>query len=125
MQSILVIDDQAEMRTALQLVLSAAGYQVTLATNGKEALQALLKGKVDLVITDVVMPEKDGIEVAMELRKTHPGLPVVVMTGGGKLKADVYLRMARSLGAKGILQKPFSNEQLLLTVALALTPPPA
>lgn len=123
MHSILVIDDTPEMRDTLELALTAAGYQVLVATNGQTAQRTLAIVKVDLVITDVVMPEKDGIEVAMELRKSHPTLPVIVMSGGGKLASDVYLSMARSLGAKGILQKPFSKEQLLLTVALALTPP--
>ncbi len=122
-QSILVIDDQPELRVALELALTRAGYAVTGVDSWPAALQVLQKTKPDLVITDVIMPGKDGIEITLELRKTLPTLPVVVMTGGGHLDASYYLKMARGLGAKGILQKPFSNEQLLMTVSLALPPP--
>ncbi len=125
MQSILVIDDQPEMRSSVQAVLAGSGYAVTTAANGREALSSLAKAKVDLVVTDVLMPGKDGIEVIMDLRKSQPNLPVIVMTGGGHLAGGFYLKLARDLGAKGILQKPFSPEQLLLTVALALPPLPA
>ncbi len=125
MQSILVIDDQPDLRSTLQLVLAGAGYDVSTAANGREAGSLLAQRSFDLVITDVIMPQRDGLEVMMDLRKTKPGLPVIVMTGGGHLQAGYYLKLARDLGAKGILQKPFTNEQLLMTVALALPPPPA
>lgn len=123
MHSILVIDDQAELRSTLQLVLEAAGYKASTASNGREAGVLLLRERFDLVITDVLMPQRDGLEVVMDLRKTQPTLPVIVMTGGGQQQANYYLRLAHELGAKGILQKPFTNEQLLMTVALALLPP--
>jgi DNA-binding NtrC family response regulator len=124
-QSILVIDDQADLRFAVEFALTRAGYAVTAVGNWPDALAALQKTKPDLVITDVIMPGKDDIEVIMELRKSHPTLPVAVMSGGGQLVSDVYLKMARSFGVKGILQKPFSNEQLLAVVTQALPPPQA
>jgi len=122
MQSILVIDDQEEIRTTLEVILAKAGYHVVTIGNGQQAAGMLAKVKFDLVLTDVLMPGKDGIELVLELRKTQPELPVIVMTGGGQLPPSYYLKMARDMGAKGILQKPFGNEQLLMTVALALPP---
>ena len=123
MASILIIDDEESLRSTLQMVLHEAGYTVLTAGNGEDALHAVSKVKLDLVLTDVLMPKRDGIEVVSALRKTNPTLPVVVMTGGGHLPASYYLKLARDLGAKGILQKPFSHEQLLATIGLALMGP--
>lgn len=123
MASILVIDDVIELRTTLELSLLDAGHAVTPVTNGREALEALTKQKFDLVLTDVLMPQKDGLEVLMELRKSNPTLPVIVMTGGGTLPPAYYLKLARDLGARAVLQKPFSNEQLTDAVAAALAQP--
>ncbi|MES2696217.1 MAG: response regulator, partial [Verrucomicrobiota bacterium] len=84
------------------------------------AARALASGQIDLVLTDLLMPDRDGLEVITALRVNQPTLPVVAMSGGGELPATLYLKLARQLGAKAILEKPFTNEQLLMTIALAL-----
>jgi len=118
--SILVIDDGEDFREALQTALESAGYRVIVAANGRTASQALANEKLDLVLTDLLMPDKDGLEVITELKATRPNLPVIAMSGGGHMHADDYLTLARALGAKALLQKPFSNERLLMTIASVL-----
>jgi CheY-like chemotaxis protein len=123
-RSILVVDDQEDLREIFQAKLMAAGYHVVTAANGREALVALTRAKFDLVLTDVLMPEQDGVEVVMALRRLPGSPPVIAMSGGGRVAAAEYLRIARGLGAVAIIEKPFSDEQLLLLIALALPPTP-
>jgi DNA-binding NtrC family response regulator len=108
---ILVADDEAGVRGFLRDVLEQGGYDVVEAENGKRALQAVRVGQVDLVITDLVMPEQEGIETMQALRKIAPGIPVIAISGafGGQ-----YLKHA-------VLSKPVSAEQLLDSVSTALT----
>lgn len=120
LRTILVIEDQSELRGLVAATLEEVGYHVLTATTGREASKAFAGAKVDLVLTDLLMPDRDGIEVIRELRESRPDLPVVAMSGGGRIPAALYLKLARDLGAKAILEKPFSNQQLLLTIALAL-----
>jgi CheY-like chemotaxis protein len=125
-RAILVIDDNEDLRSILEAKLIAIGYRVTTAANGQDAATELNRERFDLVITDVYMPGKDGLEVVRELYKSHPTLPVVVMSGGGsKMSAAQYLGAAQLLGAVAVLQKPFSDEQLRLAIARALPEPPA
>jgi two-component system chemotaxis response regulator CheY len=120
MRSILVVDDEAEMLDILRQVLTSAGFRVVTATDGRVASSLLGQEKIDLVLTDLLMPEKDGTEVINELRKKHPGIPVVAMSGGGRMPRGEYLKIARLFGAHAILEKPFTNEQLLSTIELLL-----
>jgi CheY-like chemotaxis protein len=119
-RTILVVDDVPDIRSTVEQALSEAGYRVLTAAGGLEAEQILTAEKPDLVLIDLLMPEMDGFEVIGDLRRSRPGLPVVAMTGGARMTAASYLKIARSLGAKGILEKPFSKDQLLLSVGLAL-----
>ena len=82
----------------------------------------LAEQEFGLVLTDVLMPDKDGIEVISELRRDHPNLPIIAMSGGGRLPRDGYLTIARHLGAHAILQKPFTIDQLVSTVDRLLLP---
>ena len=120
--SILIVDDEEEMRDTLERVLAAAGYRVVTASNGAEVSSILAQVHVDLVMTDLLMPEKDGTEVIAELRKKHPNTPIVAMSGGGRMPRGDYLKIARMFGAHAILEKPFTNEQLLSTIELLLPP---
>jgi CheY-like chemotaxis protein len=120
LRTILVIEDQSELRGLVTATLEQAGYHVVTATTGRDANKAFAEAKIDLVLTDLLMPDRDGIEVIRDLRGSRPDLPIVAMSGGGRMPAAFYLKLARSLGAKAILEKPFSNQQLLLTIALAL-----
>ena len=119
-RSILVIEDQEDLRATLGATLAEAGYRVVSAANGRDATKALAEEKFDLVLTDLLLPGKDGIEVINDLRRSRPDLPVIAMSGGGTIPAEHYLKLARVLGARAILRKPVSNEQLLLTVAFVL-----
>ena len=120
LRTILVIEDQSELRGLVTGTLEQAGYRVVMAMTGRDANKAFAEARIDLVLTDLLMPDRAGIEVIRDLRESRPDVPIVAMSGGGRMPAAFYLKLARSLGAKAILEKPFSNQQLLLTIALAL-----
>jgi DNA-binding NtrC family response regulator len=122
--SILVIDDEPALREILSRVLVDAGHRVTGAGNGMEASKALAAETFDVVLTDVIMPEKDGMQVISELRKKFPGTRIIAMSGGGHVSRDQYLKIAKGLGAHAVLEKPFANQQLLATIE-GLVPSPA
>jgi DNA-binding NtrC family response regulator len=112
--SILVVDDDDSMLALVDAVLSDAGYHVLKTENGREALRQVDLLAIDLVLLDIIMPDQDGIETVQEIRRQHPDLPVVVMSGSGP--ASTYLRIAQKLGATEILPKPFAIDVLLLIV---------
>jgi len=116
MARILLIDDDDSLRTMLRLTLTHFGHIVIEARNGKEGLDLFPHAGADVVITDIVMPEKEGIEVLMVLRKAEPPVKIIAMSGGGRVSATDYLRIATQLGAARVLAKPFSNEVLKATV---------
>jgi CheY-like chemotaxis protein len=122
MARILLIDDDDSVRTMLRLTLTQFGHVVTEARNGKEGLDKFADSHADLVITDIVMPEKEGIEVIMELRQRQPELKIIAMSGGGRIGPVDYLRIAGFLGAVKGLTKPFSNEVLLAAIDELLPP---
>ncbi len=93
-----------------------AGHRVSGAGNGKEASKALAAETFDIVLTDVIMPEKDGMQVISELRKKFPGIRIIAMSGGGHVSRDQYLKIAKGLGAHAVLEKPFANQLLLSTI---------
>ena len=107
----------------LKLLLTEMGYLVTCVSTGREAVRILRTMHVDLVITDVLMPDGDGIEVITELKRAQPSVRVIAMSGGGKhLGATECLRLASGLGAHGILTKPFTHEQLSEVVSQQFCP---
>jgi PAS domain S-box-containing protein len=110
---IVIADDEAGVRKFLRMVLEGDGYQVTEAANGKEALREVRAGQVDLLITDLVMPEQEGIETIIALRKEAPGIEIIAISGafGGS-----YLNVARQLGVQAVLTKPVDPDLLLGTV---------
>jgi CheY-like chemotaxis protein len=118
---ILVTDDDAAVRAFLRVVLEGGGYQVTEAADGKQALEAVRAGRVDLVITDLVMPEQEGIETIRTLRKEVPGMGIIAISGAFNGR---FLRTARMLGADVALAKPVDPGLLLAGVAEALKPRP-
>ena len=120
---ILIIDDDHETRLLLRENLEAAGYEVEEAKNGSEALSLHRNRPFDLLIIDMFMPEKNGLEVIMELRRENRILPIVAMSGGGELHLNGVLPIARRLGASEILQKPFTREEILQSVESALQIP--
>ncbi|HEY3286977.1 MAG TPA: response regulator [Gemmatimonadaceae bacterium] len=118
---ILVIDDDPVVRGMLVEMLQRAGYDVDSAEDGRAGMRRFHEQPSALVITDVVMPEQEGLETLMQLR--HSGRPVKVMaiSGGGRVGPDAYLNSARTLGADAILAKPFGREELLEKVSALLS----
>ena len=124
MASILIIEDDREVREYLESVLSRAGYEVISAVNGKDGVARFTDHPVDLVITDIIMPEKDGIETITDLKRHHPGVKIIAISGGERRPEGVsrnYLHSATLLGANRAMQKPITNEDLLNTVREMLT----
>lgn len=120
---ILLVDDEAAVRNALERVLTRAGYTVMAVENGAQAIEYAQQRPVDLVVTDLIMPEQEGIETIVRLRRIHPNLPIVAMSGGGSGDPADYLKIARGLGAKATLAKPFHPDVLLTTIARFCPPP--
>ncbi len=113
MPAILIIDDDESLRDALRRTLHKEGYTVVEAGDGQQGLKQLERVPVDLVLLDIFMPGKEGLETLRELRRLYPPLRVIAMSGGGSKGALDVLRWAKLLGARHTLEKPFSREQLL------------
>ncbi len=116
MASILLVDDDDAIRRLGQRLLARAGHEVREARNGNEALALYGQVAADVVILDLIMPDKEGLETIRELRRQHPGVKIVAMSGGGRGSAEDYLQLALMMGARRILPKPFSKEELYAAV---------
>jgi DNA-binding NtrC family response regulator len=119
-QRILVVDDDPGIRRALFILLTREGYQVTQAQDGVEALRVWRDKGGDLVITDLHMPEKNGIETIVELLSHSPGMRIIAMSGGGQTKRLDLLGNATMLGAVLTIEKPFTLHEMMTTVRRAL-----
>jgi CheY-like chemotaxis protein len=104
-------------------MLESAGYATVTAEDGLQAPKVLEAQPVDVVITDLLMPERDGLEFITEIRKKHPDLRIIAMSGGGHIARDSYLRIAKNFGAHALLEKPFSQASVLKAIASALASP--
>ncbi len=113
MSRILVADDDEFILELLEAALASAGHEVTTVSGGRAVLQRLRESSFDLVILDVVMPDQGGIETIIELRGSHPNQAIVVMTGRFPSNTDTLKSLTEKLGAKALLAKPFSTDQLL------------
>jgi CheY-like chemotaxis protein len=111
--SILVVDDEPGIRDLLCMMLEAAGNKVCSAQDGNEASKVMAATPVDVVITDLLMPERDGLEFITEIRKKFPAVRIIAMSGGGHVARDSYLRIAKTFGAHFLLEKPFSQAGVL------------
>lgn len=123
MNRILYVEDDAHLRGDVIAVLARAGFEVLGASNGREALDLCLRAPPDLVITDLVMPEMDGIELIRTLRKTLPWLPVIAVSGGlstSARSARPILNAAKALGAAAVLPKPFRAHDLCRAIERVL-----
>jgi len=118
MSTILVIDDSLSALQMAGMILESAGYQVSTCANGRRAVQMLRQETFDLILTDIYMPDADGLEVIREAHQICPGVPVVAMSGATGLRN--MLAIAKYLGASQIVHKPFSKSDLLNAVATAL-----
>jgi DNA-binding response OmpR family regulator len=113
---IVVIDDDAMVRTAVTRILEAEGFQVALAGDGREGLKLMHNLKPRLVITDIIMPEMEGIETIREMRRERRDLKIMAISGGARMGNANFLDMARTMGADAIMEKPFEPEDLVAKV---------
>jgi CheY-like chemotaxis protein len=121
MKSILVIDDEEQMVCVVREILESEGYRVLAASNGEEGLRLFCLEPADLVITDIFMAEKDGLETLRALRRLSPSAEVIAMSGGcSKMEGFQALDFAQALGATHTLKKPFDRRDLLDVVKLCL-----
>jgi CheY-like chemotaxis protein len=120
MPRILVADDDEDLRELLRLMLAKMGHEVILAKNGKEAQALCTEQLPDLVLTDLIMPEREGLETIGSLRQAWPHLKIIAMSGGARMNAGDLLKIAKLMGAKAALAKPFSNQELQKTIETVL-----
>lgn len=122
MPRILLVEDDPAVRESALIVLQRAGHEVVEATNGRAALELLQARVFDLVITDIIMPEVEGLEVIRAVRSRHPACPVIAMSGGGQIDKGELLGWAQKFGASAVLFKPFSAQALRDAAAACLVP---
>lgn len=114
MANVLIIDDDSALRGTMKKILERAGHEVAEAEDGARGLELFRCGAFDLVITDLIMPEKEGIETILELRADHPEVRILAVSGGLSVDEDGgVLQDAEALGADDSLAKPFSVEELM------------
>lgn len=120
MKKILVIDDDEQFRVMLKVLLEHQGYSVILAFDGNNGFAKFGEESPDLVITDIIMPEQEGIETIGKIRKANKNIPIIAVSGGGRSGPDSYLPLARGLGASKTFSKPFDREEFLGAVTECL-----
>ena len=119
-KDILIVDDEEQMRLALRRMLEREGYSVREAENGDKAIRIHKEKQADLIITDIIMPDKEGLGTIVEIKSEFPDTKIFAMSGGGKNSPEQYLRMANGLGVDKIFVKPFNREDILSAVAEVL-----
>lgn len=116
MALILIVDDDPLILKLLNRFFKGSGHETITASDGKEALALYKEQEPDLVLTDIIMPEKDGLETIIELRRMNPELKIIAISGGGSLDSSDYLNLAKKLGANYATEKPIKKEELLAIV---------
>jgi CheY-like chemotaxis protein len=117
MSSILVVDDDTQVLDVMSEMLHLEGHKVSVAENGRQAVDQIREANFDLVITDLIMPEKEGLETIADIRKGRTDLPIIAISGGGRVGPMDYLETARFIGADATLAKPFGRQELISTVS--------
>ena len=113
---ILVIDDDEQMRVLLQQAMQWAGYEVVAAENGRQGQQMFEEKPADLITTDLIMPEQEGLETIRILKQRYPAVKIIAISGGGRIGPEAYLPTAMELGADRIFAKPFDVKELIAAV---------
>ncbi len=117
MKRILVIDDDVQFRQMLRQMLERAGYEVVDAADGRKGMKLFCAAPADLVITDIVMPEQEGIETIIELKRDFPDIKIVAISGGGRIDSKDYLELAEHFGVTRTFGKPLDREEFLAAIA--------
>ena len=120
MAKIYVFDDEPSILLMIKKMLEKAGYEVDIALNGKEGMELFKRNVPDLLITDIIMPEKEGLETILELRKSYPELKIIAISGGGRISPCGYLPGAKLLGANIVFEKQLDQKEFLQAVTLLL-----
>ena len=113
---VLIVDDDEQIRVLLQQMMEWAGFEVLVAENGKIAMQIQSRQPADLVITDLIMPEQEGLETISRLKKDYPGIKIIAISGGGRIGPEAYLPAALELGADLVFSKPFDVQEVVKSV---------
>ncbi len=122
MPGILIVEDDKDLREMLKLSLTRRRFTVLEAENGREAITHFKPSVTDLVVTDIIMPEEDGLKVIMRLREIKPSIKIIAISGGGKAGPGSYLNLAKALGADNIYSKPFSINDMISRIDELLNP---
>lgn len=120
---VLIIDDDEQIRVLLQQMMKWAGLEVAVAENGKVAMQLMQEKPADLVITDLIMPEQEGLETISRLKKEYEGIKIIAISGGGRIGPEAYLPAALELGADLVFSKPFDVQKVVSAVQDLLNSP--
>lgn len=123
MTRVLIIDDDRDVRVTLRDILEEAGYEVCEAADGYQGERLFRSGSLDLVITDILMPEREGLETITSLRKIRPEVKIIAISGGGYCGRFNFLEASKDFGANCVLQKPIAADDLLRTIETLLTQP--
>jgi DNA-binding response OmpR family regulator len=118
---ILVVDDDATVRELLRVILEKEGYVVTEAADGKEAIRVFRRKPADLIVTDIIMPEQEGLKTIFDLRREHPRTKIIAISGGGQYGLTDYLEAATAFGADRTFAKPFDRGELVKAVRQLLS----
>ncbi len=121
MAKILIIDDETAISMMLKKMVEKAGFEAKTANNGVEGLSVFDTFNPDLLITDIVMPEKEGLELIFELRRKNPNLKIIAISGGGRFQYEGYLNSAKHLGANRVFQKPLDLKELMNSITELLS----
>jgi len=116
MAKILIIDDELQAREMMKEMLVREGHDVVAAANGAEGLEAFHKQKSDLVVTDLIMPDKEGIETIIEIKSIASEVKIIAVSGGGRYDPKDSLKMAQTLGADIVFKKPFERKEFISAV---------
>ncbi len=120
MKQILIIDDERQVRTVLKKILEREGFNVIVASDGKEGMDLFNKEPADLVVTDIIMPEKEGVEVIRQLKKGYKNVPIIAISGGGQIPAKAHLDSVKLFGVDAVFEKPVDKEEFLNAIRKAL-----
>ena len=121
MPGVLIVEDDKELREMISISLTRRKFTVIETTNGKKAILHFKPSVTDLVVTDLIMPDEDGLKVIMKLRELKPSIKIIAISGGGKAGPGSYLNLAMALGANAVYSKPFSLNDLVAKIEEWLT----